>query len=343
MATAPQADPMDVSPEGEPAGGLPLFDEGDEFSGAQDDPTTQTPPAEGIPAEPPAGEPVPSATGAAAPPPVPPEPAGDSTPPDAMPGDEAFDAWAKADPAGAQAYLDYIESKQIAESKAAEVASGATGFPAEDEQAVNVEFHLQAKGAELDSEISRYNGDLAQFQQDQRDYTELVNHRKEAGEPLDDPALMKWKEILGRQATGLNTRHTAISQFSGALDSVRKANSIVDKMPSLAPYREIYVELFSRGALARTTTLEQQKAIINTELVARGLPMMGQKGAGPAAAAPVSPILQKYRALRSGTAPKLHGHSATAPPPPSRAQQNQQGATNLHPFLQGALDKIKAK
>lgn len=334
----PQASKIDPS--------IPVTDPGDEFAGDGPDGGMDRAPVE--PVELPAGEPPQIPTTPPADSVVPSQTPADDSPPDAMPGEAAFEAWAKADPTGAQRYLDMMQAEQEAASKE-EVANantldrlnGTSPFADPAEQKLNISVHLQQQDREYATALVAFKADKASIALSEKDLQEELDVRRERGEPTDAPIISTMQRMIDTQKTALQQKTEYLNGWKGTLDTIEAADKMVDQLPQvLGPYREIYVELASQGRFARCTNFEAQKSVLNTELVSRGLPRMGERPT-PRRAQQVSPAVQRFRALRSGTAPKLNPGADRTPAPRRTAPAADDGLSKLAPAFQAAIAKMK--
>lgn len=323
---------------------IPITDAADEFAGDGDDGSMALAPNEEFPDQTPAGEPpatlqTPPADSASSPP----APTGEVSAPDAMPGEAEFDAWAKANPEGAQRYLDAQEAS-LAASQADTDPDYTSPFSDPAEQALNIDVHLQRQNDEYSAAFQKFTADKKTVEQDEKKLEDAIAARRELNLPTDDPIIETTQRMLAQRKAELNTKANELTSWNNVLDRVEAANKMVDKLPAvLGAYRELYVELASQGRFNRCNNFEQQKSVLNTELVARGMPRMGEKPAARRIAEP-SAAVKRYRALRSGTAPQLQpGKDRTPPARAARPAPGSDGLSQLAPSFRAAVEKIAKK
>lgn len=341
---------------------IPVTDPGDEFEG--DDGSggmNKAPRDENLdPPEAPAGDqppktPTPSPADSSV---IPAAPAGDSTPPDAMPGEAEFDAWAAADPKGAQRYLDSMQADNDAEAAATQEGPvGAEGTPFADanEQRVNVRVHLQTQNREYTAALEKYNKEREAMKADEQILEDGIKERKAENErrkregdtelPLEDQIINVARGRLQQQKQTLAEQKNTLNAWNTALDRIEEANTLVDELPQLlGPYRELVAELASQGRFDKCRNFDAQKSVINTELVARGMPRIGEKrSVSTTPRNEPSDAVKRYRALRAGTAPTLTPGKDKPPPVRRQGPPADDGMSKLAPHFRDAVLKIAKK
>lgn len=320
---------------------IPITDPGDEFAGDGPDGGMDRAPVE--PVELPAGEPPQIPTTPPADSVVPSQTPADDSPPDAMPGEEAFEAWAKADPTGAQRYLDMMQAEQEAATARDSDPPVGSDLPYADpaEQKLNISVHLQQQDREYAEALAIFNVNKSSVAVAEKKLSDELARRENEGLSLSDPIVDLFRGMVEEKKTVVQQNADYLTRWKSTLDTIEAADKMVDQLPQvLGPYREIYVELASQGRFAKCNNFDAQKSVLNTELVSRGLPRMGERPA-PRRAQQVSPAVQRFRALRSGTAPKLNPGTDRTPPPRRAAPAADDGVSKLAPAFQAAIAKMK--
>lgn len=192
----------------------------------------------------------------------------------------AFEAWAAADPEGAEEYLKLRETQQAAEEAAK------TAKPEDEEPAVSIEDqsaeelaqfrrYERAHKAEVEEINSGYNADLNEWKGRAQ---ELAEMKREGHFREDDPIHRQTEAAVQRDKEQLTRYYNEVvlPKNQGVKMYRQIHEEVADDPRLLGPHLMTYALLRANGTLKGTETRQQIQGAINAELAKAGKPLIGQ-------------------------------------------------------------------